>query len=148
MKLSSQYLVPGSPERIYTALTDPAVLQQCIPGCESLTATAENIYDARIKIGVAGLKGTYTGRAELRDPDPPRAFTLAVNGKGGPGFVRATARISLAPHGNGTQITCDADVEVGGLLASVGSRLIEAVSRQQMDEFFKRLQSLSASPGP
>ena len=148
MKLSAQYSVPAPPERVYAALTDPAVLQQCIPGCESLTATAENIYDARIKVGVAGLKGTYTGRAELRDADPPRAFTLAVNGKGGPGFIRATARISLSPQDTGTRIACDADVQAGGLLASVGSRLIEAVGRQQMDQFFRTLQSLSASPGP
>ena len=139
MKLSAQYSVPAPPERVYAALTDPVVLQQCIPGCESLTATAANVYDARIKVGVAGLKGTYTGRAELRDPDPPRAFTLAVTGKGGPGFIRATARISLSPQDTGTQIACDADVQVGGLLASVGSRLIEAVSRQQMDQFFAAL---------
>ena len=146
MKISSQYVIPGPPEQAYAALTDPAILQQCIPGCESLTATADNMYDARIKIGVAGLKGTYTGTAEVRDPDPPHAFTLAVNGKGGPGFVRATARMSFTAVDEGTRIGCDADVQVGGLIASVGSRLLEAFARQQMDEFFKTLRSRSASP--
>jgi carbon monoxide dehydrogenase subunit G len=141
VKITSQYAVPAAPERVYAALTDPAVLQDCIPGCESLTATGDNVYDARIKVGVAGLKGTYTGRAELRDQDPPRSFTLAVNGKGGPGFVRATAKIAMAPAEAGTQITCDADVQVGGLIASVGSRLVDAVARQQMDEFFQRIST-------
>lgn len=139
MKISSQFTISQAPERVYAALIDPAVLQQCIPGCESLTRTTDDTFDARIKVGVAGLKGTYTGTAELRDQDAPRGFTLAVNGKGAPGFVRATARLSLQAVDTGTHVMCDADVQVGGLIAAVGSRLIDAVARQQMAEFFRLL---------
>jgi carbon monoxide dehydrogenase subunit G len=140
MKISAQYTVTALPERVYAALVDPAILRRCIPGCETLTATGEGRYDATIKIGVAGLSGTYIGRAELRDQQPPHSFTLAVEGKArGPGFVRATAKIGLSTTDNHTRVACDADVQVGGMLAAVGSRLIEAVSRQQMDEFFRRL---------
>ncbi len=140
MNLSAKYTIAGPPEHVYAALIDPAVLQRCIPGCERLTATGEGRYDATIKIGVAGLSGTYIGRAELRDQQPPRSFTLVVDGKArGPGFVRATAKIALSATDDQTRVACDADVQVGGLLAAVGSRLIEAVSRQQMDEFFRRL---------
>ena len=143
MKFSAVYVLPGPPGNVYAALTDPAVLQRCIPGCESLESTGDNTFKATIVVGVAGLKGTYVGRAELRDLDPPHGFTLVVDGKArGPGIVRATAGISLVPVDAGASVTCDADVQVAGLLAAVGSRLIEAASRQQMDEFFRRLSSL------
>jgi carbon monoxide dehydrogenase subunit G len=140
VNLSAHYTIGRPPAQVYAALTDPAVLRRCIPGCEALTSTGEARYDATIKIGVAGLTGTYVGRAELRDPQPPHSFTLVVDGKArGPGFVRATAKIALSATDDQTRVACDADVQVGGLLAAVGSRLIEAVSRQQMDEFFRRL---------
>ncbi len=140
MKISAQYPVPASLEKTYAALTDPEVLRRCIPGCERLLSTGHGHYDAAVKIGVAGLRGTYVGRAELRDEQPPHSFTLAVDGKArGPGFVRAIAKIALSPDDGHAQVGCDADVQVGGLIAAVGSRLIEAVSRQQMDEFFRRL---------
>jgi carbon monoxide dehydrogenase subunit G len=140
MKIRATYVVAAPPDRVYAALVDPVVLQRCIPGCESLTLVGEDRYEARVKIGVAGLKGAYTGHAELRDKQPPTAFTLAVDGKGSPGFVRATARVALAAADSGTGIECQADVQVGGLIAAVGSRLIEAAARKQMDEFFRRLE--------
>jgi carbon monoxide dehydrogenase subunit G len=146
MKLSSKYTVGAPPDRVFAALTDPRMLERCIPGCEELRPAGEHRYDARVKIGVAGLKGVYTGTAELADLDPPNAFMLSVNGKGAPGFVRAAARVSLAPDGQGgTTVASDADVQVGGLIAAVGSRLIEAASRQQMDAFFKALASQVAA---
>ena len=141
MKLTAGYTIAAAPDRVYAALIDPAVLQRCIPGCEMLTATGDDRYDARVKIGVAGLKGTYSGHAELRDKQAPHAFTLAVEGKGSPGFVRATARIALSPVPGGTRVDCEADVQVGGLIAAVGSRLIEAASRKQMDDFFRQLST-------
>jgi len=148
LKLTAQYPMDASPDRVYAALTDPAVLQRCIPGCESFTADGVDRYQATIKIGVAGLKGSYTGRAELRDREPPHRFTLAVDGKGAPGFVRATAAIGLSPVEQRTDVTCEADVQVGGLIAAVGSRLIDAVARQQMDEFFRRLREEVANGAP
>ncbi len=139
MKLLATYAVPAVPDRVYGALVDPTILQRCIPGCESLTLAGDDRYEARVKIGIGGLKGTYTGHAELRDKQPPTGFTLAVGGKGSPGFVRATTKITLTEAGGATRIACDADVQVGGLLAAVGSRLVEAAARTQMDEFFRRL---------
>jgi carbon monoxide dehydrogenase subunit G len=139
VKLSAEYTIDAPPERVFEALTNPAILQRCIPGCEELVPHGEGVFRARVKIGVAGMKGTYTGRAELRDLNPPHSFTLAVDGKGAPGFVRATAAVTCTAAGVGTQVNCDADVQVGGLIAAVGSRLVEAAARQQMDVFFKNL---------
>jgi carbon monoxide dehydrogenase subunit G len=139
MKLSAHYHVGVSADRVYAALTDPAILQRCIPGCEELSPDGVDRFRARIKVGVAGLKGVYTGTAELRDRNPPHSFTLVVDGKGAPGFVRASAKIVCAPADGGSRVDCDADVQVGGLIAADGSRLVEAAARQQMDAFFRQL---------
>ena len=109
--------------------------------CESLIETAPDEYQATLKIGIAGLKGTYTGKAVIRDRRPPEALTLAVEGKGGPGFVRGSAAIALTPDGESTRVACDADVQVGGLIAAVGSRLVEAAAKKLADDFFRQLST-------
>ena len=139
MKLSGTYRIAAPRERVYAALNDPAVLQRCIDGAEKLVRTADDAYDVHLNIGVAAIKGTYVGKARLTDKRPPEAFTLHIEGKGGPGFVRGTGHIQLADRGDQTEVTCDADGPVGGLLAAVGSRLVDATARKLMDRFFERL---------
>ena len=139
MKLTLTSVVSAPPERVFAALVDPAVLQRCIPGCESLTPAGPDAYEATLKIGVAGLKGTYSGKAAIRDRQPPGSLTLGFEGKGGPGFVRGSAAITLTADGDATRVSAQADVQVGGLIAAVGSRLVEAASKKLADDFFKQL---------
>jgi len=115
------------------------VLQRSIPGCESLVATGPDTYEARLSVGVAGMKGSYGGTAAVRDKRPPDSLILTFEGKGAPGFVRGTAAIALSDEGGGTRVACDADVQVGGLIAAVGSRLVEAAARKVTDDFFREL---------
>ena len=136
--MSAQYAVSAGPN-VSMGLDRPGCPATLIPAARRSRRPAGR-YDATIKIGLEGLSGTYIGRAEIRDPHPPDSFKLVVDGKArGPGFVRATATITLSAIDDQTSVACDADVQVGGMLAAVGSRLIEAASRQQMDEFFRRL---------
>jgi carbon monoxide dehydrogenase subunit G len=139
LKIAVSSVVPAPPLRVFDALIDPEMLRRCIPGCESLIAAGEDVYEATLKIGVAGLKGTYGGKAAIREKQPPDSLTLAFEGKGGPGFVRGSAAIRLTPEGAGTRVNCEADVQVGGLIAAVGSRLVEAASRKLADDFFRQL---------
>src|SRR3989441_5147190 len=126
MKFSATYLLPAPREKAFALLTDPAVLQRCIEGCEKMVRTSEDNYDAHLKIGVAGLKGSYVGKVQLKDKKPPESYTLVMEGKGGPGFVKGTAKITLPPLGAGqagnTELRCEAEAQVGGLIAAVGSR--------------------------
>jgi carbon monoxide dehydrogenase subunit G len=139
VKLAISSLVPAARERVFAALVDPAVLQRCIPGCETLTLTGPDTYEATLKIGVAGLKGTYGGKAAVRDKQPPDSLTISFDGKGGPGFVRGSAAIALTADGEATRVACDADVQVGGLIAAIGSRLVDAAAKKLADDFFKQL---------
>src|SRR5258707_1079834 len=99
-------------------LTDPAVLQRCIDGCEQMVRTSQDNYDAHLKIGAAGLKGNYVGKIQLKDKKVPESYTLLIEGKGGPGWVKASAAIQLAENGVGTDLRCNADAQVGGLIAA------------------------------
>jgi carbon monoxide dehydrogenase subunit G len=135
---------------VFAALIDVEVLRRCIPGCESLTEVAPDRFEAALKLGVAGLSGRYTGKAEIRDKRPPEALTLAFEGKGSSGFVRGSAVVTLAAADaaaadQGTRVLSDGDVQVGGLIAAVGSRLIEAAARKLTDDFFRRLAGELAS---
>ena len=138
MKLQGTYLLPAPRERVFAAITDPAVLQRVIDGCEKMVQTGEDAYDAHLKIGVAGLKGSYVGKVELKDKRPPESYTLLISGKGAPGFVKGSAAIQLTDQAGQTQLRCDADAQVGGMIAAIGSRLIEAAAKKMMDEFFRK----------
>src|SRR5258708_17140770 len=142
MKLTLSSVVAADRERVFAALVDPAILQRCIPGCDSLTSTGDDAYAATLKVGVAGMKGTYTGKAAITNKRPPDSMTLSVDGKGGPGFVRGSAALAFSadgPDGKGTRVACDADVQVGGLIAAGGSRPVEAAARKLARRFLPPL---------
>ena len=142
MKITTSSVINADRARVFEALTDPAILQRAIPGCESLTAVGPDVYEATLKIGVAGLKGSYKGTASIRDKRPPDALTLSFEGKGAPGFVRGSAAITLAEETGSTRVETVADVQVGGLIAAVGSRLVEATARKLTDDFFRQLSTV------
>jgi len=139
VKISIASHLPVERGRAFAALADPEILRRCIPGCEELTATGPDTYAARLKLGIAGLKGTYNGSAAIRDKQPPERLTLTFEGRGAPGFVRGSAAIALTETSDGTAIGGDADVQVGGLIAAVGSRLVEAAGKKLADDFFRKL---------
>ena len=139
MKLSATYEFKASGEKVFSALVDPAVLQKCIEGCEKMEKTGEDSFDAHLKIGVAGIKGSYIGKIRIVEKEPPESFTLQVEGKGGPGWMKGTARIRISPKDEGSELQCESEGHVGGLIAQVGSRLVEAVAKKMVDEFFRNL---------
>ena len=138
MKLTGTYEINAPRDKVFAAITDPNVLQRCIEGCEKMVKTSENSYDAHLKLGVAGIKGNYVGKVQLQDVKPPDSYTLVMEGKGAPGFVKGTARISLADKGDKTELRYEADAQVGGMIAAIGSRLIEAIAKKMADDFFKK----------
>ena len=144
MKIQGTHTIAAAPEQVFAALTDPAMLQRSIPGCERMEKTGEDEYNAHLKIGVAAIKGNYVGKVRLSDKQPPHKFTLHLEGKGGPGFVKGTASIDLAPEGAVTKLTYAADVQVGGLIAAVGSRVIEATAKKLSEEFFQKFSETAA----
>jgi hypothetical protein len=139
VRVTGTYRITATPQQVFRALTDPAILQTCIPGCERLTQTAAGTYEAELRLGIGPFKGEYRGTAQVTDAREGEALVLRVDGKGAGGFVRGEARLRLAGTDGGTDVTCEADGQVGGVVAAVGSRLVGATAKQMMDTFFRQL---------
>jgi hypothetical protein len=145
MKIEGSADIAAPRDRVWAAFLDPAVLAQALPGCEKLEAVGENEYKAIMKIGVAAIKGTFEGKVKLSDLEPPQRYRMAVEGSGGPGFVRGAAGMQLSDVDGGTRVSYDADVQVGGLIASVGQRMLGGVTKMMLDQFFSRMTDLLTS---
>ena len=141
MKIEGTQKIDAPRERIFAALIDPAVLQKCIPGCEQMEKTAENQYNARLTAGVGPVKGVFTATVSLQDIVAPQHYKLVVEGKGQPGFVKGSGELNLKDDGGATSIEYTGEVNVGGLIASVGQRMIQAVAKMMADRFFVALEN-------
>jgi carbon monoxide dehydrogenase subunit G len=142
MKLEGSYDIPAPRQQVWEAFQDPERLRQAIPGCEKLEAVGPDEYKATMKIGVAAVKGTFQGTVRLRDQQPPASYRLNVDGSGGPGFVRGDTVITMSDAPGGTHVAYTADVQVGGLIAGVGQRMLGGVSKMMADQFFSRMTEL------
>jgi carbon monoxide dehydrogenase subunit G len=142
MKIEGTTDIPASRDRVWAAFLDPTILAAAIPGCEKLEAIGPDEYKAVMKVGVGPIKGTFEGKVRLMDQQPPERYRMAVEGTGAPGFVRGEAVMRLEDAGSATRVAYDADVQVGGLIASVGQRMLGGVSRMMLDQFFGRMTEL------
>ena len=136
MKVEGAYTFPGQTQQVWELLLDPESLRQCIPGVESLTETAPDQWDAVMKVGVAAIRGTYKGKVAIVDKQAPSSYTMQVEGSGGPGFVKGTAKVTLEPAEGGTSVKVEGDGQVGGMLAGVGQRMLPGVAKMLMNQFF------------
>ena len=145
MKIEGSADIPAPREKVWAAFLDPNILAQALPGCEQLEAIGENEYKATMQVGVAAIKGTFEGKVKLSDLEPPNRYRMAVEGSGGPGFVRGDAGMQMSDVDGGTKVSYDADVQVGGLIASVGQRMLGGVTKMMLDQFFTKMTELLAS---
>ncbi|HEV7664877.1 MAG TPA: carbon monoxide dehydrogenase subunit G [Chloroflexota bacterium] len=139
MKVEGVYTFPAPPQQVWELLLSPDSLRACIPGVESLTETSPEHWDAVMKVGVAAIKGTYKGKVAIVEKDPPNNYTLQIEGSGGPGFVKGSAKIILEPDGDATRVRVEGDGQVGGMLAGVGQRMLPGVAKMLMNQFFECL---------
>lgn len=142
MKIEGSHDVPVARQRVWDAFLDPELLRQAIPGCEKLEALGNDEYRAVMKIGVAAVKGTFEGKVKLTDKKPPESYRQHAEGSGAPGFVRADTLVTLTEIEGGTRVAYSADVQIGGLIAGVGQRMLGGVSKMMADQFFNRMSQL------
>jgi carbon monoxide dehydrogenase subunit G len=141
MKIEGRYQIPAPADRIYAALQDPDVLTRCIPGCEKMEKSGDDRYRVTLKLGVAAIRGSYTGSIAIADKRPGEALTLQAEGSGAPGFVKGQGRVVLTEQAEATELAVEGDAQVGGKVAAVGQRMLGGVSKQLMNEFFNRLKA-------
>jgi carbon monoxide dehydrogenase subunit G len=138
MEMTGEQLIPASQQDTWKALNDPDVLKACVPGCESITLVNENEYQVQMTARVGPVSAKFRGRLSLFDIKPPTSYSLAFEGQGGPaGFAKGAAQVKLTAQGAGeTKLAYDVKASVGGKLAQIGSRLIDAAAKKVADEFF------------
>lgn len=146
MKMSGEEVISAPIEAVWKALNDPAILKQCIPGCESITMTSPTEMKARVVAKVGPVKAGFNGVVQLKDLKPPHSYRIEGKGEGGlAGFATGGATVNLETVPEGTRMTYDVDAQVGGKMAMLGSRLIDSTARSMAGQFFDKFATLAAS---
>ena len=149
MKVTGSAVLHASPDAVYAALTDPAVLSGTIPGCESLTALGDDRYRMTVTAGVASIKGSYEGEVSLHDQQVPTSFVLKAKGAGAPGTVAVTVPVTISDVGDGTsRLDYAADAVVGGMVGGVGQRMLTSVSKKMAGQFFGAVDDVLTGKRP
>ena len=150
MELSGQHLLRLPRDRVWSALIDPTTLRAAIPGCEYLNEEGDGLYSVGVLAAVGPVKARFKGRMQQQDLQPPHRCTLSFEGDGGvAGFARGSAEVELLEAGdgeNGTRVTYRAQAQIGGRLAQIGSRLVDATAARMAAQFFERLTQAIAAP--
>lgn len=137
MEFSGEYRIPARQQQVWEALNDPAVLQACIVGCKQLEKVSDTEFIATVAAKVGPVSATFKGNMVLSDMDAPNGYTLTGQGQGGAaGFAKMGAKVALTEDQNETVLKYVANAEIGGKLASVGSRLVQTVAKKNADDFF------------
>src|SRR6195952_5857476 len=131
MQMIDSQRIPASKEKVWAALNDPAVLKQCIPGCEALEMTSPTEMTATVVFKVGPVKATFGGKVTLSDLDPPNSYRISGEGSGGvAGFAKGGATVRLEAQGpDATVLHYHVDAKIGGKLAQLGSRLIDSTAK-------------------
>lgn len=145
MKLTGEKILKLPQDAVWKALNDPEILRQSIPGCEEFETISENSYRATVATKIGPVQTRFNGTVEITDIDPPNGYTLSGKGSGGAaGSAKGAAKVRLEPADGGTRLVWDADAQISGKLAQIGSRLVESSANMMANQFFGRFEQLIA----
>ena len=144
MEMNGEREIAAPRQVVYDALNDPEVLKESIPGCETVERTSDTSFTAKVALKVGPVKAKFTGDVSLEDLNPPESYSLVGKGKGGPaGFASGRANVALAEQNGGTLLSYTVDVEIGGKIAQLGSRLIDGTANRLSGEFFDKFSAIA-----
>lgn len=144
--MTGEQLIAAPQKETWEALNDPDVLKACVPGCESITLVNPNEYQVLMTAKVGPVSAKFRGRLSLSDIKPPSSYSLAFEGQGGAaGFAKGAAQVKLVAENDQTRLIYDVKANVGGKLAQIGSRLVDAAAKKVADEFFANFNKRMSS---
>ncbi|MDJ0858379.1 MAG: carbon monoxide dehydrogenase subunit G [Dinoroseobacter sp.] len=153
MQLSDSREIRADSATVWSAILDRDVLKACVPGCQEMSGSAEDGFEATVVQKVGPVKATFKGAVALQDMVAPESVKIVGEGKGGPaGFAKGGATVRLEPieiaGQPGTRLHYDVEANVGGKLAQLGSRIIDGFAKKMADQFFARFQETVEGPAP
>jgi uncharacterized protein len=147
MQLSDFREIKADPATVWAAILNPDVLKECVPGCESMTGSPEEGFEAVVTQKVGPVKATFKGAVSISDRIEGKSLKISGEGKGGPaGFAKGGAAVTLEPIEGGTRLSYEVEANVGGKIAQLGSRIIDSFAKKLADEFFTRFQAAVEEP--
>ena len=147
MQLSDQRDIKAAPAVVWAAILDRDVLQAAVPGCESMTGSAADGFEAVVVQKVGPVKARFTGLVKISDIVEGQSLRISGEGKGGPaGYAKGGANVTLTPIPGGTRLAYEVEANVGGKLAQLGSRIIDGFAKKLADDFFARFQAAVEGP--
>ena len=137
MEMHGERRIPASREEVWARLNDAETLKNCIPGCQEIEKTSDTEFTAKVVAKVGPVRATFSGKVALTDLDPPNGYTISGEGQGGvAGFAKGSAKVALDIADGETVLHYGVQAQVGGKLAQIGARLIDATARKMADDFF------------
>jgi hypothetical protein len=147
MEMTGEQVIPAVKAEVWRGLNDPEILKGCITGCVALDKVTDTEFAIVTIAEVGPLKAKFGGKLRLADLDPPNSYSLIFDGQGGSaGFGKGSAKVSLAAEDAGTRLSYAVNIQVGGKLAQIGSRLIGGVAKKVADDFFAAFNRKMAGP--
>jgi len=147
MEMTGEQLIHASQADTWAALNDPQILKACIPGCESIELTGPNEYGVQMTARVGPVSAKFKGKMTLSNIQAPNSYSIAFEGQGGvAGFAKGSADVGLAADGNDSRLSYKVKANVGGKLAQIGSRLVDAAANKVANEFFTAFNEKVARP--
>ncbi len=150
MDMTGERRIPAPRDAVWAALNDPVVLKACIPGCETLEKTSDTDMNGTVAMKVGPISARFSGRVQLTDLNPPASYRIVGEGAGGAaGFAKGGADVRLTEDGAFTVLDYAVQAQVGGKIAQLGGRLVDATAKSMADAFFNRfVAEVAATPGP
>ncbi len=138
MDMTGEYKIPASRKKVWAALNDKAILKACIPGCDEFEKVSDTEFKAKVTSKIGPVKAKFKGAVTLKDIKVPESYRIEGQGEGGiAGFAKGGANVKLAEDGDATILTYEANAQVGGKIAQLGSRLVNSSAKKTTDQFFK-----------
>jgi len=144
MKLAGSYKLNVKKENVWKALNNPNILKECIPGCESFEKESDTVFIATATNQIGPMNATFSGKVTLTNIKENQSYTLSGEGQSSVGFATGSADVKLLEKDGVTTLSYEVDVNVGGKIAQLGSRLINGVAKKMSDYFFGRFADLVA----
>jgi hypothetical protein len=150
MKLAEERHIAADPAVVWAAVLDPEVLKLCVPGCESLTGSVADGFEAVVVQKVGPVKARFTGKVTLSDIVEGRSLRIAGEGQGGvAGYAKGGANVTMvAAEDGGTTLSYEVEAAVGGKIAQLGSRIIDGFAKNMAGQFFDKFQLAIEGPPP
>jgi carbon monoxide dehydrogenase subunit G len=140
MEITGEHTFNAPRQKVWDLLLDPAVLKDSLPGCEKLDVVGPDEYTATMKIGVAMIRGTFTGKVKITDKNEPSSYSMSVEGSGPQGQVSGVGALELIDQGETTLVRYKGDANIRGTLARVGARVVQPAAKMIVGQFFDRIE--------